>query len=91
MTVGGGASGSGALITMAGFAFSGASTVAVGEEVTVRNDDAVPHTWTADDGSFDSGTIGAGATFTFTFDEPGEYAYVCTIHPTMSGTITVEG
>jgi len=92
VTVDGGASGgSGALITIAGFAYSGASTVSVGEEVTVQNDDGVPHTWTANDTSFDSGTIGSGGSFTYTFEEPGEYSFFCAIHPQMSGTITVEG
>lgn len=93
VTVDDGASGgSGALITIAGFAFSGASTVSVGEEVTIRNDDGVAHTWTANDTSFDSGTIASGGgAFTYTFDEPGEYSYFCAIHPQMSGTITVEG
>jgi len=91
VTVEGEGSGSGALITIAGFAFSGASTASVGEQVTVRNDDAVPHTWTATDGPFDSGTIGSGGEFGFTFDGPGEYSYFCKIHPSMTGTITVEG
>lgn len=92
VTVDGAASGgSGAQITIAGFAFSGAETVSVGEEVTVRNDDGVAHTWTANDGPFDSGSIATGDTFSFTFDEPGEYSYFCAFHPQMTGTITVEG
>jgi plastocyanin len=91
VTVDAGESGSGALITIAGFEYSGAATVSVGVEVTVRNDDGVPHTWTATDGPFDSGTLGTGGEFTFTFDEPGEFAYFCSIHPSMTGTITVEG
>jgi plastocyanin len=37
---------------------------------------------------FDSGVQGAG-TFTHTFEEPGAYGYVCTLHPGMDGTVFV--
>lgn len=79
-----------AVITMANLAYSGAATVAVGQTVTVTNEDTVDHTWTAVDGEFDSGNIAQGASFDHSFDEVGEYDYFCTIHPTMTGTITVE-
>lgn len=84
-------SGGEADITIADFAFSGADTVSVGDTVTVTNEDTVGHTWTADEGAFDSGTLATGDSFEFTFDEAGEFSYVCTIHPQMTGTITVEG
>jgi plastocyanin len=51
--------------------------------------DAVTHNITADDGSFTSGALVAGASFDATFDAPGTYGYHCSIHPTMKGTITV--
>jgi plastocyanin len=44
---------------------------------------------TADDGSFDSGSLATDATFSQTFDAAGTFAYHCTIHPSMTGTITV--
>ena len=44
---------------------------------------------TADLGAFSSGNMADSETFTFTFTAPGTYAYHCTIHPTMVGTITV--
>ena len=50
---------------------------------------AAPHTVTADDGSFDSGMLEAGATYTQTFDTPGTVEYRCTFHPEMVGTVTV--
>lgn len=78
-------------ITMENFAFSGAESVAVGETVTITNEDSVGHTWTAVGGAFDSGTVTAGESFEFTFDEAGEYEYFCSFHPQMIGTITVEG
>jgi plastocyanin len=80
----------GAEIRMAGFAYSGDDTVAVGETVTVTNEDAVGHTWTAEGGEFDSGIIAGGESFEHTFDESGEFEYFCSIHPQMTGTITVE-
>ena len=50
---------------------------------------AVTHNITADDGSFTSGELVAGASYSATFDTPGTYGYHCSIHPTMKGTVTV--
>lgn len=80
-----------AQIVISGFAFSGPGTVPVGTTVIVENTDDAQHTWTSVDGVFDSGVIGIGEAFSFTFDEPGEYAYVCEFHPSMTGTIVVTG
>lgn len=76
-------------IVAADFALTSA-TVAPGAEVTVRNDDSVAHTVTADDGSFDTGTVAAGATAALTApSEPGEIRFHCEIHPAMTGTLTI--
>lgn len=80
-----------ATITIQGFSFGDSVTVSVGESVTVVNEDAPTHTWTASDGTFDSGNIGSGETFEFTFDTAGEFRFSCQIHPQMTGSITVEG
>jgi len=40
-------------------------------------------------GTFASGPIPPGGTFTFTFTSPGVYSYYCLYHPWMTGTITV--
>ena len=64
-------------------------TVAVGSTVVWSNQDGVPHTATADDGEFDSGTITDG-TFSHTFASAGNYAYACQVHQTMTGEIVVE-
>lgn len=57
-------------------------------------------TWTWDDGSaqhnvvFDDDTASPAqsqGTWTRTFDEPGTFAYVCTLHPRMTGTVVLEG
>lgn len=78
-------------VNIAGFAFAPASTtVKVGDTVTWTNSDAVGHTATADDGSFDTGTIGAGSTSNgVTFNTAGTFAYHCTIHSAMHGTVVV--
>ncbi len=83
--------GSGA-VTLAGFAFSPSSlTVKAGTTVTWTNHDGVTHTVTADGGSFDSGHLASGATFSRTFATAGTFSYHCAIHPSMTGTITVTG
>ena len=41
------------------------------------------------DGVFDGEMDGADATFSFTFDEPGTYAYFCRVHQSMTGEIVV--
>ena len=58
--------------------------------VTWTNDDSTGHTVTADDASFDSGTLATGANFSHTFETAGTFAYHCSIHPTMTATITVQ-
>jgi plastocyanin len=47
------------------------------------------HSLLAADRSFSSASLGRGDTFQFTFDAPGEFAYLCGIHPEMTGTVTV--
>ena len=80
-----------ATITIANFAFDGVTEVAVGTTVVVTNAESTTHTWTALDGTFDSGALGEGDTFEFTFTEAGEFAYQCNFHPSMTGTIVVTG
>ena len=64
--------------------------VALGTTVTWTNDDpGMPHTVTAVDGSFDSGVMQTGATFSYTFDKPGDFEYFCTLHPWMRAKVTV--
>lgn len=67
----------------------GELTVAPGTTVVWKQRDDAPHTVTADDESFDSGTMQDRDEFTLTFDEPGTYPYHCHVHPSMTGTVTV--
>ncbi|HET7758209.1 MAG TPA: cupredoxin family copper-binding protein [Steroidobacteraceae bacterium] len=65
-------------------------TVRRGERIVWVNKDPFPHTVTAAAGQFDSGSIAAGASWTFRAAKRGEYAYGCRFHPTMKGTIHVQ-
>lgn len=80
----------GAVLSIADFDFGDVPPVAAGSELTVENTDGAPHTVTADDGTFDL-SVGGGESATLTVDEPGDYAFACTIHPSMTATLTVEG
>ena len=79
-------------ILMAGRLFSPSTvTVDAGTAVRWRNNDSREHTVSASNRSFDSGIMAVGATFTKVFSTPGTYAYLCLIHPDMTGTIAVRG
>lgn len=79
-----------AAIRIRNFTFLTGGSVSVGDTVVVTNEDDFSHTWTSDDGIFDSGTLSSGSSFSFTFDEPGEYPFFCKFHPSqMTGTIVV--
>jgi plastocyanin len=62
----------------------------VGRSVTwTWEDQGNQHSVSADDGSFESCLQSGGSTFTTTFTKAGTYAYHCSIHPDMKGTVTV--
>jgi plastocyanin len=83
---------SGPTIEIEGFAFSTLDPVAPGTEIAVSNVDGAQHTLTADDGSFNTGGLDGGATIAITApDVPGTYSFVCNIHPSMTGSLTVDG
>ena len=63
--------------------------ISAGTTVEWKNDDPLPHTVTATDGSFASPLIEPGQTWRRTFDKPGEYAFYCTPHPFMRGVVVV--
>jgi plastocyanin len=65
-------------------------TAKPGEEVYVDNQGDAAHTVTADEGAFDTGNVAGGDSAELTAPtDPGEYAYHCSIHPSMTGTLTV--
>jgi plastocyanin len=77
-------------VTMKNFAFNPASSsIHVGDTITWSNQDAAPHTATASDGSFNTGQINQGKSASHTFTKAGTFAYICSIHPNMHGTVVV--
>jgi len=74
------------------FSFSPqALTVAVGATVTWVNRDDIPHTVvsTATPPVFKSKPLDTDDKFSFKFEKPGTYPYFCSLHPKMTGTVTV--
>ena len=69
-----------------------ALNVMPGSMVSWINEDATPHTVTAEGTGaplFDSGPISPGDTFDNIFDMAGEFGYHCSIHPWMTGRVMV--
>lgn len=79
-------------VSIKNFAYAPADlTVAKGTTVKFTNGDSTNHTATATDASvFDTGTIAPGKTKSITLDKSGTFAFFCSFHPFMKGTITVE-
>ena len=67
----------------------GSILVQAGDTVTWTNTGSTPHTVTADDGSVDSGPLAPRASFSQTFPAAGLFTYHCTIHPQMTGAVTI--
>ena len=80
------------VVTMKNAAFSPASlTIATGSTVTWTNDDNVIHTVTATDGSFDSGDIAVGASYSKTFSATGTINYNDMHNTSMTGILIISG
>ena len=79
------------VVRMEGFGFQPASIhAAPGDTVVWVNGDMVPHTATAVDRTFDSGSIPAGGSWSFVVGARGRHEYLCAFHPTMKGEVVVE-
>ena len=80
-----------ATVTIDNFAFAPATmTVTAGTTVTWKNEDDSPHRIGDKSGAFKSAALDTDDTFSHTFAAPGEYPYICTIHPYMVGKIVVK-
>ncbi|MGC5583130.1 cupredoxin domain-containing protein [Ornithinimicrobium sp. W1679] len=80
------------IIVIEDFEYEVPDSVMPGAEITVRNEDGVGHTVTADEGDAFDVVVGPGEEVTFTVpDEAGEYPFHCTPHPNMTDTLVVEG
>jgi len=60
-----------------------------GERIVWTNQDLVPHTVTARDGSFDSHAIAPGATWSLVATRAGAVDYACLYHPSMAAHLAV--
>ena len=65
-------------------------TIKAGTTVRWTNKDDIPHAVAAVDKQFKSKVLDTDNSFSFTFTTPGSYAYFCSLHPHMTGTIVVE-
>jgi YVTN family beta-propeller protein len=78
-------------VNIAQFAFVPATiTISAGQSITWTNTDPVDHTTTSNENVWDSGALSPNATFSMAFSQPGTYAYSCTIHPFIRGTVVVQ-
>jgi plastocyanin len=80
----------GAEIRVDNFSFGpGTLTVPVNSTVNWTNKDDVPHVIASTDGLFKSKALDTDDVYSYTFTKPGTYAYYCSVHPKMVGTIIV--
>ena len=83
---------------ISGFAFVPQTmTIKKGESVTWMNEDSAlhdvasnPHPTHTDLPGLRSGTLQKGQSYTFRFDQAGNWGYHCHLHPSMTGTVVVE-
>lgn len=81
----------GTAVAMKGFQFAPKDvTVKVGDTVTWTNEDDAPHNVVAADEAFSSENFAKGEAFEYTADKAGTFAYECTLHPGMEGSLTVQ-
>ncbi|HXR84670.1 MAG TPA: cupredoxin domain-containing protein [Hanamia sp.] len=77
-------------INITGMSFPATVTIKQGSTVTWHNKDGIAHTVTSDDATtFDSGTLPAGSSFSYTPNTAGTYSYHCNFHSGMKGTLIV--
>lgn len=77
-------------VVMEGIAFQPEIiTIAPGDQIVWVNKDLVPHSATSTAAGFDSKVIERDGSWRYTADHPGDFAYVCTFHPGMTGTLHV--
>ena len=73
------------------FAFSPADlTVPVSSTVRVTNMDQSEHDWSDKDGAFGTELLSRNEMSDVPLDKPGTYMVICTVHPQMTGSVTVE-
>jgi plastocyanin len=80
-----------ATVKIDNFTFSPADlTITPGTTVTWINNDDIPHTVVETDKTFRSKALDTDDKYSFTFTTSGEFSYFCSLHPHMTGKITVK-
>jgi plastocyanin len=80
-----------ATVSITNFSYSPSTlTIKSGVTVTWTNNDDAPHTVTANDNSFTSGTLNKGDTYSRTFTSTGTIGYFCKFHPSMVASVVVQ-
>jgi plastocyanin len=64
--------------------------VRAGDRIVWTNKDPFPHTVTSEAGDFDSRALQPSQSWTYAASKKGHFRYLCTLHPTMKGSLTVE-
>lgn len=78
-------------VSIKGFKFVPADiTVKAGDTVVWTNEDSAPHTVESSDGILESDELSKGDTYEYTFTAAGRHDYICGIHPSMKGSVTVQ-
>ncbi|MBI3027262.1 cupredoxin family copper-binding protein [Candidatus Woesearchaeota archaeon] len=84
-------SGKAVAVAIRGFKFVPAEVnIKVGEKVVWTNEDSAPHTVESADGDLRSDELSTGDTYSYTFTKSGKHDYICGIHPSMKGSVTVQ-
>lgn len=77
-------------VVMQNMQFSPATVeITKGGTIEWTNEDMTPHTATSPTFG-DSGSLASGQSWSHAFNEVGEFPYVCTFHPTMTGSVIVK-
>lgn len=77
-------------LSIAKFAFAPKEiTIAPGTKIIWTNHDEAPHTVTSNDKSFVSKGLDTDDKFEHTFANEGDFSYICTVHPFMTGVVHV--
>lgn len=78
-------------VSIKSFKFTPADiTVNVGDTVVWTNEDSAPHTVESSEGTLRSDQLSNGDTYSYKFTKAGKYSYICGIHPSMKGSVTVQ-
>lgn len=78
-------------VTIKNFTFSpSALAIKAGTTVVWTNQDSAHHSIKSENNAFNSTALSEGDSFRFKFESPGNFGYICGIHPSMKGEITVE-